>query len=57
MSTWGNETKSSDPTWANQDKNGGGGIDIGNPIGLLLALTYAEAQSNGTTWDNQAKSS
>ena len=49
-----NDSKSS-TSYTNQDKSGGGGIVIGNPIGLLLSLTYAE-NLGGISWTNQSKS-
>lgn len=62
MATWTNQSKNS-ATFTNESKGtgttGGGGIVIGNPIGLLLSLTYA-ATHGGTLvsiWSKQSKSS
>lgn len=47
------------PTLTAQSKSGGtGSINIGNPIGLLLALTYAvsHGSSIGTVLTAQTKS-
>lgn len=60
MATWTNTSKSS-PTWTNTSKSGQSvsySIVAGNPIGLLLSLTYASSVS-GTSpsivWTNDTK--
>ncbi len=51
-----NIPKSTDSTFSNQSKSGGTQIETGNPIGLLLALTYSSTIQGGITFTNQAKS-
>lgn len=54
MASWTPATKNS-ATFTVQGKTGGGGILVGNPIGLLLALTYATLPS--LTWTQPSKTS
>lgn len=62
MATWDNESKNS-ATFTNQVKVGYGGISVGMPIGLLLALTYgappdlvfSNDSKNSSTWNNESK--
>jgi hypothetical protein len=57
---WTKQVKSSAATWLTETKSGQtNNIIIGNPIGLLLALTYATNHSSGssTIWTKQIQSS
>ncbi len=51
--SWMNQTKTSVTSWTNLPSTSGG-ISGGQPIGLLLALTYADT-SAGTIWTNLTK--
>ena len=42
-------------TWTNTTKGGVVSIAAGNPIGLLLVLTYAASVSSDTSWTNTTK--
>lgn len=44
-------------TTANKSTPNGATIQIGNPIGLLLVLTYAEQHISTLTWTPQTKNS
>lgn len=55
MATWNNQSENS-ANWANDtEKPDAGGFTIGNPIGLLLVLTYATAQA--VIWSNLSENS
>ena len=64
MATWSNHSENS-ATWSNdKESSDAGGFIIGNPIGLLLVLTYATTQAvtwsniseNAASWNNIAES-
>lgn len=62
MTTWTKITKASGTSWtklAKPSTTNSGGVSVGNPIGLLLALTYATASdgSGGTSWTKLTKAS
>lgn len=50
MATWVNQTENS-ATWTNVSS--ATELDIGEPIGLLLVLTYASNSRFVTVWTNQ----
>ena len=55
MAIWNNQSENS-ASWTNDTESGGAaGFIVGNPIGLLLVLTYATSQA--VVWSNLSENS